>query len=250
MERRTVLLLIGLVVVAASAATVYVGVHAVLTPTFEIQVTPLSNGRAAAAPRIIDVEIPGVDPASRALVGRVLSPSGELTIVGNGSHALPLGASVAGYPVLASEKDLDVHSVTIGTDGLGRSVVNFGVHDPAATLIANYTSARVGEYMAIAIGGKVVADLLIQDALSSGALRISPGSGSAEDATGMAIALKVGTSSSLVRLRVISTPSPISAWGWPIAFLAVIVCLVVGVVTYRYYRSSRIMPGLDPQREH
>ena len=250
MARRTVLLLIGLVVVAASAAMVFVGVHAALNPTFAIQVTPLSNGRAAGPSRIIDVEAPGADVGSHALVGRVLSPSGEFTIVGNGSHALLPGASVAGYPDLASGKDLDVHSVTIGTDALGRSAVNFSVHDPAATLIANYTSSRVGGYMAVAIGGKVVVDLLIQDALSNGTLQISPGSGSLEEATGMVIALKVGTSSSPMRLQVISAPSPISAWGWPIALLAAVVCLVVGVVTYRYYRASRIMPGLESQREH
>jgi len=191
MARRTIPLLIGLAITAASAATVFVGVHAALTPTFRIQVTPLSNGKATNASRIIDVGVPGVDPSSHALVGRVLSPSGEFTIVGNGSHALPPGASVAGYPVLASEKDLDVHSVTIGTDQLGRSVVTFGVHEPAATLIANYTSAQVGGYMAIAIGGKVVVDLLIQDALSNGTLQISPGSGSLEEATGMAIAISI-----------------------------------------------------------
>jgi len=250
MERRTILLLIGLVVAVASAAMVYVGIHAALNPTFEIQMTPLSNGVATGSPRTISVEVPGADVGSHALVGRVLSPSGEFTIVGNGSHALLPGASVAGYPDLASGKDLDVHSVTIGTDALGRSVVNFSVHDPAATLIANYTSSRVGGYMAVAIGGRVVADPLIQDAISSGILQINPGSGSAEEVTGIAIALKVGTSSTPMRLQVISAPSPISVWGWPIALLAAVVCLVVGVVTYRYYRASRIMPGLESQREH
>jgi len=214
MQWRTGVLLSGLAVIAITALLVYTGVYIALNPVYEIEATPLSHGVATGPARIIDVEATGIDPGSRNIVGSELSRSGQFAIVGTGSRALPVGASIAGYPVLASGKDLDPASISIGVDGFGRPALNVRVRDLTTTLIANYTSSHIGTgYMAIAVGGKVLSDPLIEGVVTDGAFQIT--TNSVQEATILAIVLKLGASPTPRRLRVTRVPLPIAIVGLP-----------------------------------
>jgi len=214
MQWRTGVFLSGLAVIAVSVRLVYIGVYIALNPTYEIQATSLSNGVATGPPRIIDIEATGIDPGSRDIVGSELSRSGQFAIVGAGSSDLLVGASIAGYPVLASGKDLDPASISVGISAFGRPALNLRVRDPATARIATYTSSHVGTgHMAIAVGGKVLSDPLIEGALTSGAFQIT--TNSVQDATILAIVLKLGASSTSQRLCVTGVPLPIALIGLP-----------------------------------
>jgi len=214
MQWRTGLLLIGLAVIAVTALLVYTGVYIALNPAYEIQATPLSHGVATGPPRVIDVEATGIDPGSRDIVGSELSRSGQFAIVGAGSSDLPIGASIAGYPVLASGKDLDPAGISVGLDGFGRPALNLRVRDPATTRIASYTASHVGTgHMAIAVGDKVLSDPLIEGALTNGAFQIT--AISVREATTLAIVLKLGASSTPRSLHVTRVPLPIAMVGLP-----------------------------------
>ncbi len=214
MQWRTGLLLSGLAVIAVTAFLVYDGVYIALNPMYEIEATPLVNGVAAGPPRIINVEATGIDPGSRDIVGSELNRSGQFAIVGTGFRDLPIGASIAGYPLLASGTDLDPASISIGLDAYGRPALNLRVRDPATTRISTYTSSHVGTgHIAFAAGGKVLSDPLIQGPVTDGASQITIDS--VQDAAILAIVLKLGASSTPRRLRVTRVPLPISMVGLP-----------------------------------
>jgi len=252
MQWRTGLLLSGLAVIAVTALLVYTGVYIALNPAYEIQATPLSHGVATGPPRVIDVEATGIDPGSRDIVGSELSRSGQFAIVGAGSSDLPIGASIAGYPVLASGKDLDPAGISVGLDGFGRPALNLRVRDPATTRIATYTSSHVGTgHIAFAVGGKVLSDPIIQGAVTDGASQIT--TNSVRDAAILAIVLKLGASPTARRLRVTRVPLPIAMVGLPrqaTAWSAALVLAGVEVLVFWFWLYPLLRgPGAYYARE-
>ncbi len=140
--------------------------------------------------RYISVELPGLKKDTQQVLN-ILQRTGVLTLVGNGSTNLAVGASTGSYPVLARGIDLNIKSVQVAADQFGRPAVDFSVNEPATTQISTYTSAHVGTgYMAVAVDGKVVSDPIIQGAITGGSGQIT--TNSTDEATSLATILRYG----------------------------------------------------------
>jgi preprotein translocase subunit SecD len=192
--------------------------------------------------RYISVELPGLNAKSLVDVEGVLQNTGQLTLVENGSTYLAPGASTKGLPVLARGTDIVASSVVQGTDQAGLPVVDFSVRGAAVTRVANYTTAHVGGYMAIAIDNKVYSDPTIQTPIDGGQIEINHIGGSFDAAHNLMVTLKYGALP--VPLRIVGVQD-VSATLGPSNVQASLVAGLVGlfiVVLFMavYYR----LPGL------
>ena len=137
----------------------------------------------------ISVELPGLKKNIQS-VESVLQQTGQLTLVALGPTQLPAGASTKGYQVLARGDEIIGNDVNVGTDTVGRPAVNVTVRDPGATAIYTYTQNHIGQYMGIAIDGKIYDSPVIQDALPGGIFQIT--NLTLDQANNLAVTLKYG----------------------------------------------------------
>jgi len=107
----------------------------------------------------------------------------DLTIV-----ALPAGSTMqpgdplpAGAQVLARPDDFDRSAVAIVSDDAGNPAVSFELRGDAIARVAAHTAGHLGELMAIAINGNVVAVPVIQSPLLDGEIQISSGNQEGDD---------------------------------------------------------------------
>ena len=96
--------------------------------------------------------------------------------------ALPADSTLeAGGPlpadaqVLAGPDDFDPTATAIVADAIGKPAVNVELRGDAIARVRAYTTDHVGEYMAIAINGVVVAVPVIQAPIPDGSIQITAG---------------------------------------------------------------------------
>src|SRR5262249_39117421 len=137
----------------------------------------------------ISVEMPGLKK-DLTTVERSLQQTGFLTLVALDTTQLPRGASTKGYKVLATGKDIDARGVSIGTDQTGNPAVEVQLKDPGASNVSTYSSTHVGQFMGIAIDGKIYDAPTIQSPLG-GQFQIT-NVGSYDNAKALMTTLKYG----------------------------------------------------------
>ncbi len=139
----------------------------------------------------ISVELPGLKDKDVLGVESSLQHTGVLTIVGNAATPLNNGASTAKFPVIVHGTDINLSSVATGYDPTsGRPQVTFTVNSGAASSLSTYTTSHVGQYMAIALDGKVYQDTTVQQPIPNGDIAIS--TQTLQDAQNIATELKYG----------------------------------------------------------
>jgi preprotein translocase subunit SecD len=194
--------------------------------------------------RYLSVELPGLNAKNLQDIESVIQNTGQLTLTWSGttgSTYLPKGASTKGYPVLAKGTDLNVSSVTQGTDQTSQPVVDFSVNSAAAARIATYTTDHVGGYMAIAIDNKVYDDPQIQSAIPNGQIEINH-IGSFDAAHNLMVQLKYGALP--VPLRIVGVQD-VSATLGPSNVQASLVAGLVGLFIVVFFMAVYYrMPGL------
>lgn len=156
----------------------------------------------------IAVSLPALNPADLSVALHALQSQGRLTIIANGSTYLPVGASGAGYPVLATGHNLVRSRLLIGADLFGRPAVDLSLDDAGTSRLATYTASHISRYVAIAIDGRVVTDPIIEGAVTGGQIQIPTTSSAA--ATGLVATLRHGPLPGPYRV-VSVTRSPLSS---------------------------------------
>ncbi len=114
-------------------------------------------------------------------------------LLGAGCAALPLPCNItiaavppnsdleagdslpADLPVLASPGDFDASATAILADVNGSAAIDLELQGPAIARIAAHTAGHIGESMAIAINGTVIAVAIIQSPLPDGKVQITSG---------------------------------------------------------------------------
>jgi len=201
----------------------------------EPQVQVVKSGKD----RFISVEMPGLRK-DLTTVERSLQQTGYLTLVALDTTQLPRGASTKGYRVLATGNDIVGNSLSIGTDQTGLPVVEVTLKDPGASNVSSYSSTHVGQYMGIAIDGKIYDAPVIQSPLG-GSFQIS-NVGSYDNAKALMTTLKYGALP--VSLKIVAVNDVSSTLG-PSNVRASVVAGIVGLFIVMlfmlvYYR----LPGL------
>ena len=87
----------------------------------------------------------------------------------------------AGLPVIAGPGDVDPGATTILVDVGGPTTVHLKLRGDAVARLGAHTTAHVGESMAIAVNGRVVAVPMIRAAIEGGEMQIVSGSTDAVD---------------------------------------------------------------------
>ena len=119
----------------------------------------------------IVIELPGVsDPNS---VRELVKQTGRLDFVPLGTVRQQDGDTVdeTQFPPLFTGTELS--SAQIGTDQLGKRVVNFTLKENGAKLFGEYTAGHIGQYFAIVLDGKVISAPVINGAIPGGNVQIS-----------------------------------------------------------------------------
>jgi hypothetical protein len=100
--------------------------------------------------------------------------------------ALPPGSTLAsgdplpaGLPVIAAPGDFDSSATTILADVNGPTTVNLNLRGDAIDRLGAHTAGHVGEPMAIAVNGRVVAVPMIQGAIQGGEIQVTSGAADA-----------------------------------------------------------------------
>ncbi len=144
----------------------------------------------------IAVSLPALNPADLSVALQALQSPGRFAIIANGSTHLQIGASSAGYPVLATGHNLVRSRLLTGADAFGRPAVDLSLDDAGASRLATYTASHISTYVAIAIAiaiaidGRVVTDPIIEGAVTGGQIQIPTTSSAA--AAGLVATLRHG----------------------------------------------------------
>jgi preprotein translocase subunit SecD len=131
---------------------------------------------------------------------RTITAGGQFVVYGMGS--LPHLAMDARFPytsdglceaappcIVLTGDDLDRGSIGVGQDFLGQSEVTISARSVGSDRLAEYTSAHIGQSIAIVIDGRVLTDPTIQEAIDSGSFVLN-NIGGADDAKRMASMLR------------------------------------------------------------
>ena len=123
-------------------------------------------------PRRIEVILPA--GRSRSFLTALLTETGSVTLQDSKTVALPLGAAIPGarYPILAPNTDVTANATQIGRDPLGRWVVDFALHGKAAARVSAIAATQIGQYMAVALDGRVNNDPEIASAIPIAAFEV------------------------------------------------------------------------------
>jgi preprotein translocase subunit SecD len=124
-------------------------------------------------PRRIEVILPA--GRSRSFLTTLLTETGSVTLQDSKTVALPLGGAVpaASYPILARNTDITANATQIGRDPLGQWVVDFALQGKAAARVPAFTTTHIGQYMAVALDGRVINDSEIVSAIPIAAFEIA-----------------------------------------------------------------------------
>ncbi len=148
----------------------------------------------------IVIDIPG--SAQTAAQALPMLDVGGFAVLDTGGTQLDPGTSVSGqtcasgctagqYPVAFTGADLDMASVQVAADRqTGQPVILFAFAGQAQARFAQFTQARIGQYLTIAIDNRVVESAVIQSAID-GATEVT-GVGTAQEAYTLAAYMKSG----------------------------------------------------------
>lgn len=135
-----------------------------------LQAYGIGNFSAAASDGQLTYEIAGpLDDASRAAIRELLGTTGRFSVGQPVANPPAIGDAVAGAPLLAADS---VKSADIGSDQTGSPTVDINLTPAAAAVFADATNAHVGEYLPIALDGKVLAAPVVMDAITDGKVQI------------------------------------------------------------------------------
>jgi preprotein translocase subunit SecD len=122
--------------------------------------------------RIVVEVASGLDRDS---VRRLAAQTGRVDFIALGERAAEAGDIIDDEGRSSLFTGAAVASATVEDDpGLGR-VLDLALEPAAARILADYTSANVGSYLAITLDGRVVAAPLIQSSIPDGRIRIASG---------------------------------------------------------------------------
>ncbi len=124
----------------------------------------------------LDVELPPSSEPHRALLTRLLTEQGALTIHEAGGAAPPLGshADARQYPVLFTVRDVRAASVRLDAPPPPQApVLQFSLQTRAARRLAAYTATHGGDHLPIALDGRVIADPRIMDTIAHGQIQLA-----------------------------------------------------------------------------
>ena len=127
------------------------------------------------------IATPVVAEKDASWVGSMLPAPGVAAFVPLGSEPVAAGDPVdlAKHPALFGGEA--IASSATGSDQTGRPTIELTLTDPAATTFATWTSAHIGEYLAIVVDGKALAAPVIKSAIADGKVSIGL-SGQPDDA--------------------------------------------------------------------
>jgi hypothetical protein len=114
------------------------------------------------------IELPGVNDDAPVLA---LLAQGCVDIIDTGSTALPVGYELplhgSPYPTAFTCASLDSHSISVGMDPQTQlPVVTFGFAGADQARFADYTRMHIGEYLTIALDGRVIESATIQSEIT------------------------------------------------------------------------------------
>lgn len=95
------------------------------------------------------------------------------------------------YYAIMTGADLDPNGLAVSRDTLGKPIVNFTLKAEGAKIFSDYTSAHVGDILAIVLDGKVISAPQVQSAITGGQGQIS-GNFTTESANALRINLQYG----------------------------------------------------------
>jgi preprotein translocase subunit SecD len=165
----------------------------------------------------IVVELPGYADTSSA--SSVLGTRGELVMVDTGGTGLSEGTSILAngnyqYPVVFNGTQLDPGLISYGLDQQTRKpVVTFGFAGDAKNTFGEYTRTHIGEYLTVALDGKVIESATIQSEID-GQGQIT-GLESLEQAQTLAALLKSRPLPQLRKVVSAERVKPATQWNWP-----------------------------------
>lgn len=125
-----------------------------------IPVAALLGGGCSGIPRPCDITISALPPGSTLAAG----------------DPLP-----AGLAVIAAPGDVDLGATSILVDVGGPTTMHLKLRGDGIARLAGHTASHVGEPMAVAINGRVVAVPVIQDAIQGGGMEIQSAAGDEVD---------------------------------------------------------------------
>lgn len=125
-----------------------------------------------------DVVIVEASPASVVnVVRRLAGVAGRVDFVPLGQQALEAGQTVdlhASPPLFSGDQ---VASAAIGSDQTGMRTVDFVLEDKGRQILADHSSAHVGDHFAITLDGRVLTAPVINGPILGGEVQISGGGG-------------------------------------------------------------------------
>ncbi len=150
----------------------------------------------------IVVDLPPLANKQQAI--SLLMQIGKLEFLNTGAQSLPVGQVVptGQYPVVFTGAQLDPNSIDATTDQQsGQPVILFAFKSSSQSAFATYTQQNIGNYLTLALDGKIIESAVIQSAIT-GQGEISGGNMTLASAQETAVLMRYGALS--VPLTVIS----------------------------------------------
>jgi preprotein translocase subunit SecD len=124
---------------------------------------------------VVDVAVDPVDEAVAAEVRALLGATGRLDFVPLGATPMMEGEVIdleQSPPLLLGDQIADA---AIGSDQTGARTVDFVLGPDGTSRFADHTAAHIGDYIAIALDGRVITAPVIRDTIPDGRVQISMG---------------------------------------------------------------------------
>jgi hypothetical protein len=138
----------------------------------------------------ITVELPTtIDAGSRDAIRTLLGMTGRFSIGQPVTTPPAIGESVAGAPLLTADA---IKGAQVGSDQTGNPTVEITLTPAATTVFAATTSAHIGDYLPIALDGRVFSAPVIMDAIPNGDVQIQLASDQQLSAASLAAILQSG----------------------------------------------------------